>query len=96
MLPVVAGLEKTRQHVLGYTAVLVLVSLLPCALGFAGPVYGLAALALGGGFLAYAIQLWRDRSQRTATRTFRYSIVYLFALFSALVVDKALGFGGVA
>jgi protoheme IX farnesyltransferase len=96
MLPVVAGLEKTRQHVLCYTAVLVLVSLLPCALGVAGPVYGLAALALGGGFLAYAIQLWRDRTQRTATRTFRYSILYLFALFSALVVDKALGFGGVA
>ena len=95
MLPVVAGAEKTRQHVLGYTAVLVLVSLLPWALGLAGPLFGLAALALGGGFLGYAVRLWRDRSQRTATRTFRYSIVYLFALFGALVVDKALGFGGV-
>ena len=95
MLPVVAGPEKTRQHVLGYTAVLVLVSLLPWALGLAGPLFGLAALALGGGFLAYAIRLWRDRTQRTATRTFRYSIIYLFALFFALVADKALGFGGV-
>ena len=56
--------------------------------------FGLAALALGGGFLAHAVQLWRDRTQRTATRTFRYSIVYLFALFFALVADKALGFGG--
>ena len=95
MLPVVAGAEKTRRHVLGYTAVLVLVSLLPWALGLAGPLFGLAALALGGGFLVYAVRLWRDRSQRTATRTFRYSIVYLFALFFALVADKALGFGGV-
>jgi protoheme IX farnesyltransferase len=95
MLPVVAGPEKTRQHVLGYTAVLVLVSLLPWALGVAGPLFGLAALALGGGFLTYAVRLWRDRTQRTATRTFRYSIVYLFALFFALVADKALGFGGV-
>jgi protoheme IX farnesyltransferase len=94
MLPVVAGAAKTRQQVLGYTALLVLVSLLPWALGLAGPLFGLAALALGGGFLAYAVRLWRDRSQRTATRTFRYSIVYLFALFGALVVDKALGFGG--
>jgi heme o synthase len=93
MLPVVAGLEKTRQHVLGYTLVLLLVSLAPYALGQAGALYGLAALALGGGFLAYAIRLWRDRTQRTATRTFRYSIVYLFALFSALIADKALGFG---
>jgi heme o synthase len=95
MLPVVAGAEKTRRHVLGYTAVLVLVSLLPWALGLAGPLFGLAALALGGGFLAHAVQLWRDRTQRSATRTFRYSIVYLFALFFALVADKALGFGGV-
>jgi heme o synthase len=96
MLPVVAGLEKTRQHVLGYTAVLVLVSLLPFALGQAGMLYGLAALVLGGIFFGYAVQLWRDRTQRTATRTFRYSIVYLFALFFALVADKALGFGGLA
>jgi len=96
MLPVVAGPEKTRQHVLAYTAVLVAVSLLPFALGQAGALYGLAALALGGGFLSYAIRLWRDRTQRTATRTFRYSIVYLFGLFAALVVDKALGFGGLA
>ncbi len=92
MLPVVAGPERTRQHILGYVLVLVPVSLLPAALGLAGPLYGLAALALGGIFLGYAIRLWRDRSQRTASRTFRYSIVYLFALFFALIADKALGF----
>ena len=96
MLPVVAGLEKTRQHILGYVLALVPVSLLPWGLGLSGPLYGLAALALGGVFLGYAIRLWRDRSQRTASRTFRYSIVYLFALFFALVADKALGFAAAA
>ncbi len=93
MLPVVAGPEKTRRHILAYVLALVPVSLLPWALGFAGQLYGLAALALGGVFLGHAIRLCQDRTQRTATRTFRYSIVYLFALFFALVADKALGFG---
>ena len=92
MLPVVAGPEKTRRHILGYAIALVAVSLLPFGLGLAGGLYGLAALALGAGFLGHAFRLWRDRSQRSATRTFRFSIVYLFALFFALVADKALGF----
>jgi heme o synthase len=96
MLPVVAGLEKTRQHILGYTAMLLPVSLLPWWFRFAGDFYGLAAFGLSAGFLAYAVRLWRDRSPRTASRTFRYSIVYLFGLFGALVVDKALGFAGAA
>jgi protoheme IX farnesyltransferase len=96
MLPVVAGPEKTRQHILAYALVLLPVSLLPWALDLAGPLYGLAALLLGLGFLGYAIRLWRDRTQRTASRTFRYSIVYLFALYFALVADKALGFAAAA
>jgi protoheme IX farnesyltransferase len=96
MLPVVAGPEKTRQHILGYALALVAVSLLPWGLGLAGTLYALAALGLGAGFLGHAVRLWRDRSQRTATRTFRFSIVYLFALFFALVADKALGFAPAA
>ena len=65
-------------------------------LGWGGTLYAFAALALGAGFLGHAIRLWRDRSERTATRTFRFSIVYLFALFFALVADKALGFAAAA
>ena len=95
MLPVVAGAEKTRQHILGYTLVLVPVSLLPWGLGLAGPLYGLAALALGVGFVAHARPaLARPHPARARCATFRYSIVYLFALFFALVVDKALGASG--
>ena len=93
MLPVVAGHETTRRHILGYTLALVPVSLLPTGLGFAGALYGIAALGLGAWFVVLAVQLWRDRTQRTATRTFRFSILYLFGLFGALIADKAMGLG---
>jgi protoheme IX farnesyltransferase len=96
MLPVVAGAESTRRHILAYTLALLPVSLLPVALGFAGVVYGVIALAFGGGFVWLAARLWRDRTQRTATRTFRFSIVYLFAVFAALVFDRMLSFEGPA
>jgi protoheme IX farnesyltransferase len=93
MLPVVAGPEATRRHILAYALALLPVSLLPVALGFAGLVYGVIALAFGGGFALLAARLWRDRTQRTATRTFRFSIVYLFGVFAALVLDRVLGLG---
>jgi protoheme IX farnesyltransferase len=94
MLPVVAGAAKTRAHILTYTLLLLPISLLPWALGVAGSAYGVAALALGAGFVHHARRLRREKSQRAAMETFRYSIVYLFGVFSALVVDKALRRGG--
>jgi protoheme IX farnesyltransferase len=94
MLPVVAGLETTRTHILAYTLVLLPISLLPVALGFAGLVYGAIAAGFGLGFVGLAIQLWRDRTQRTATRTFRFSILYLFAILAGLVFDRALSLAG--
>ena len=90
MLPVVAGRENTRRHILGYTLALLPVSLLPVASGVAGMAYGVVALLLGGGFVGLALRLWRDGSEGTAMRTFRFSILYLFALFSALMLDKGL------
>ena len=93
MLPVVAGHETTRRHILAYALALLPVSLLPVALGFAGVVYGVIALAFGGGFVWLAARLWRDRTQRTATRTFRFSLVYLFVVLAALVLDRALSLG---
>jgi heme o synthase len=90
MLPVVAGRRRTLDHILGYTVVLVVVSLLPAAMGLAGPGYGAAALVLGGVFLAYAVRLWRADRDVLAMRTFRYSILYLFGLFAAFAVDRAV------
>jgi protoheme IX farnesyltransferase len=70
-----------------YTCALTAVSLLPFALRMSGVLYLLCALALAGVFLLYAVQLYRDYSDLLARATFKYSVFYLAALFSALLVD---------
>lgn len=91
MLPVVAGARETRRQILLYTVVLAASSFAPWLLGAAGPVYAAAALALGAAFVGCAWAVWReDTGTRAARRAFGFSILYLFLLFSALVVDKAV------
>jgi len=90
MLPVTHGREYTRLQVLLYTLILFAVSLLPYAVRMSGLPYLLAALALGGVFVAYALRLRVAYSDALAQRTFRYSIAYLAALFAALLVDHYL------
>jgi protoheme IX farnesyltransferase len=89
-LPITHGNEFTRLHVLLYTLVLFAATLLPFIYGMSGMVYLAAAVALGGVFTAYAWNLWRRYSDALARRTFRFSIVYLAALFAALLVDHYL------
>ena len=100
MLPVVAGARETRRQIVFYTFLLAPVSLAPWALGFAGPLYGVAALGLGGVFLWKAVAVWRDRQDgrgvsltrdAPAKAAFKFSIYYLFALFGALAVDRLAG-----
>jgi len=90
MLPVTHGAAYTRLQIVLYTVVLVLVTMLPYAIRMSGVIYLVAALALGGVFLAYAVRLYRDYSDALARATFRYSILYLTALFSALLIDHYL------
>jgi protoheme IX farnesyltransferase len=87
MLPVTHGDRFTRLHVLFYTLILTAVSLLPFTSQMSGYVYLAAAIALDVVFLGYAIKIYVDYSDALARRTFRYSIVYLSALFAALLVD---------
>ena len=87
MLPVTHGSQYTRLMIVLYTLILIAVTLLPFAIGMSGVLYLLAALALGAVFLGYAIGLYRSYSDRLARATFKYSIGYLAALFSALLVD---------
>ncbi len=87
MLPVTHGRRYTRLMIVLYTLALVAVTLLPFAIRMSGVIYLVAALALGGLFLLYAVQLYRDYSDELARATFKYSIWYLAALFSALLVD---------
>jgi protoheme IX farnesyltransferase len=90
MLPVTHGKEYTRLQVLLYTIILFAVSLLPFAVRMSGWLYLAAALALGAVYLGYAVRLYAAYSDRLARRCFRYSIVYLAALFAALLVDHYL------
>ena len=87
MLPVTHGDKFTRLHVLLYTLIMIAVSLLPFATKMSGWLYLLSACALGGVFLYYAVRIYVDYSDRLAQRAFRYSIVYLAALFAALLLD---------
>jgi len=87
MLPVTHGARYTRLMIILYTFALIAVSLLPFAIRMSGMLYLIAALALGAVFAGYAIALYVRYSDALARRTFAYSIAYLAALFSALLVD---------
>lgn len=87
MLPVTHGEAYTRLHILLYTVIMVAVSLLPFAIGMSGWLYLAGAVALGAGFLYWAVVLLNNRNPRAPMQTFRYSIIYLMALFVILLVD---------
>ncbi|NBY23024.1 MAG: protoheme IX farnesyltransferase [Gammaproteobacteria bacterium] len=87
MLPVIYGDEVTKLHILLYTILLLIVSLLPFLTGMSGLIYLLVALVMGVVFLVYAIRLKRASNNRLAMRTFAFSLVYLAAIFSALLID---------
>ncbi|MDH3700864.1 MAG: heme o synthase [Alphaproteobacteria bacterium] len=91
MLPVVAGKRETKRQMLIYTLLLWPVGVAPALLGFAGWIYGAAATVLGLIFVAAAVAVWRDESDRSAKRMFGYSIFYLFALFGLLIADRVPG-----
>ncbi|MDH3287738.1 MAG: heme o synthase [Betaproteobacteria bacterium] len=90
MLPVTHGDRFTRLHVLLYTVILTAVTLLPFVTRMSGAVYLVVALALDGVFLWYAVRMYFAYSDHVARRAFRYSILYLAALFAALLVDHYL------
>ena len=95
MLPVVAGIESTRRHVLLYTLPMVAAAILPWPLGLTGAIYGWASVLLNAVFLAFAVAVWCNRATEPAgmgpeKRLFKYSILYLFLLFGAVVVDRWL------
>ncbi len=90
MLPVTHGVHYTRWQILLYTVLLVVVSVLPWVARMSGIFYLAGALVLGAVFLWYAWRLLDPPDDFFAMRTFRYSIVYLMALFAFLLVDHWL------
>jgi len=92
MLPVTHGVDATCRQILLYTVLLSAATLLPVGIGMSGGLYLVAALALDAGFLAYALRLVRQYDDAVARKAFRYSIIYLTLLFTALIVDRLLRF----
>jgi heme o synthase len=95
MLPVVAGSRETRRQILFYSLALIPVGAAPWLLGYAGAVYGVTALVFGALMSALAWRLMRENEEpigrRAAMRLFAFSILYLFVLFAALLVDHQAG-----
>lgn len=92
MMPVVAGERATRRHILAYSMLLVPIAAAPWFIGGTGALYGVTALALSLAFLALSFPVaFREAGEgdtmKPEKRLFAYSIVYLFVLFAALVVD---------
>ena len=87
MLPVTHGVEYTRLHVLLYTVLLAIVTLLPWLTGMTGLIYLVAAVILNGFFLYYAFALKAGHRAAIPMKMFRYSVNYLMYLFAALLID---------
>jgi len=100
MLPVVAGAKETRRQIMLYTIILVPLTLVPFLMGFSGLPYGVAASLLGLVFLQLVYRVITDRQDELGTSltgdapaktAFKFSVVYLFALFGALALDRLVG-----
>ncbi len=92
MLPVVRGDVETRRQIFLYSVLLVALTLVLPGFGLMGPLYFVVALLLGGMFLHYAVRLWREATRDAARRLYIYSILYLFALFAAMAVDRVIAY----
>ena len=95
MMPVVAGEKSTRRQILAYSVALLAVSLAPWFIGGVGVIYLVAALALSGAFVALSIPVGlrvssTEDAMKPEKRLFAFSVIYLFALFTALVADRML------
>lgn len=90
MLPVTHGEKYTKLHILLYTLILLIITMLPFVVGMNGWLYLIGALVLGAGFLYWAIVLMIGKKPAAGMSTFKYSIVYLMALFSVMLLDHYL------
>lgn len=90
MLPVTHGEQFTKLHILLYTSIMFAITLLPFATGLSSWLYLLGAVVLGSGFLYWAIVLMIGNNPDAPIETFRYSIIYLMALFLIMLVDHYL------
>jgi protoheme IX farnesyltransferase len=95
MMPNVAGPASTRRQIVWYTVFLAPLGLVPVALGFGGLLYAVIGVLGGLGMLAFSVRVLKNREgeaeKRAAMGMFGFSILYLFALFSALLAEQSFG-----
>lgn len=91
MLPVVAGEDETRRQILIYSLLMIPMTLLPFVMGFAGVVYCMSALVMGGVFLVLAFRLARRQDIASAKKLFFFSILYLFVLYAVMGGENLVG-----
>ena len=100
MLPVVSGPDATRRQILIYSLILAPLGMVPAIIGLGGTLYAAIASALGALFVVFAYDCYReregDKADRAAKNLFGYSVLYLFLLFAALLVEQAFTIGGSA
>jgi protoheme IX farnesyltransferase len=90
MLPVVRGEDETRRQIVLYSILLVVLTLVLSPFGMMGGIYFAAAVVLGALFIRDALRLWRHATREAARRLYLYSMLYLFALFAAMAVDRVI------
>lgn len=90
MMPVARGEEVTRQQILYYAVLLLLISLLPVVFQFLGLLYGVLAVALGLGLIRASIKLIQLKTGAAARSAYKFSTAYLAFLFLAMIVDKLI------
>lgn len=97
MLPITAGADSTRRHILGYSLLLAPVGLIPAFIGLGGTLYAVTATIAGIIFvgLAWRVYVRRDgrEAEQAARQLFSFSILYLFVLYAVLLVEKISGVG---
>src|SRR5690606_17905696 len=88
MLPVVAGRDVTRRHVVLYSALLFPIAVMPYFMGYAGLSYGIGSTVLSALFLLLSIKVWRQKDEKSAKQLFAFSLLYLFLLFAILLGES--------
>ncbi|MBS0471545.1 MAG: protoheme IX farnesyltransferase [Proteobacteria bacterium] len=99
MLPVVAGKAATRRQILAYTVALIPLGLVPAVIGLGGPLYLACAALIGAWFAFEAVAVFFERDEAkepAAHRLFGVSLVYMFALFASLIVERLVHLAPVA
>ena len=92
MLPITSGIKTTKLNILVYALILFPIAILPFILNYSGEIYLILALVLSGYYVFIAYKLFKEKSKtkekKIATQLFGYSILYLFMIFTSVLIDK--------